>query len=213
MRVGSCGSLDCASGSSSSFAKPAPRRYISRVQIIDTAFPEVKVLVPRRFGDARGVFCETWSARKLESLGIRAAFVQDNHSISRHKGTVRGLHYQLPPFAQDKLVRVVRGSVLDVAVDIRRGSPTFGKFVADVLSLENWKQMWVPAGFAHGFVTLEDDSEVIYKVTNYYAPQHDRGILWNDPDIAVPWGVEAAAAILSDKDRKHPKLKEAADLF
>lgn len=183
------------------------------MQVIDTEIPAVKVLVPRRFGDARGLFCETYSRRAFEAAGLRFDFVQDNHSISAEAGTVRGLHFQLPPFAQDKLVRVVRGAAWDVAVDIRRSSPTFGRHVKVLLTAENWHQILVPAGFAHGFVTTEPNTEVIYKVTADYSPQHDRGILWNDPDLAIDWGVDPARAILSDKDRRHPPLKDAPELF
>jgi dTDP-4-dehydrorhamnose 3,5-epimerase len=140
-------------------------------------------------------------------------FVQDNHSLSAEKGVVRGLHFQLPPMAQDKLVRVIRGGILDIAVDIRRNSPTFGKHITAEITAENWKQILVPAGFAHGFVTLEPNTEVVYKVTNFYSPQHDRGIRWNDPALEIQWGIEESAAILSAKDKLHPNLAEAADLF
>jgi dTDP-4-dehydrorhamnose 3,5-epimerase len=133
-------------------------------------------------------------------------FVQDNQSLSVEKGVVRGLHYQSPPFAQDKLVRVVRGRILDVAVDIRKGSPTYGDHVAVELSAENWRQLLAPIGFAHGFVTLEPNTEVVYKVTNYYAPDHDHGVLWSDPEIGVDWGVSPEAAIVSDKDRAQPRF-------
>ena len=183
------------------------------MQITSTLIPDVKILTPRRFSDARGLFCETWSKSTLQSAGLSLDFVQDNHSISTEKGTIRGLHFQLPPFAQDKLIRVIRGSALDIALDIRRSSPTFGKHVAVLLTADNWQQILVPAGFAHGFVTLEPNTEVLYKVTRPYSAQHDRGIAWNDPDLAINWGVEGAAAILSDKDRNHPRLKDAPDLF
>jgi dTDP-4-dehydrorhamnose 3,5-epimerase len=183
------------------------------VQVIETELRGVKVLTPRRFDDPRGLFCETYSHRTLAEHGIEAAFVQDNHSISRPSWTLRGLHFQLPPFAQDKLVRVVRGKALDVVVDIRRSSPTFGRHVFVLLSADNWKQIFVPAGFAHGFVTLEPDTEVIYKVSNYYSAAHDRGILWNDPDLGIEWGVDPADAVLSDKDRRLPRLKDAKELF
>lgn len=183
------------------------------MQIIQTAIAEVKILVPRRFTDARGIFCETYSKRALAAAGIGLDFVQDNHSISLERGVVRGLHFQIPPFAQDKLVRVVRGSVLDVAVDIRRGSPTFGKHVGTILSADNWQQMLVPAGFAHGFCTLEANTEVLYKVTRFYSPEHDRGLLWNDPDLGIAWPVSPEEAKLSDKDLKHPRLRDAKDLF
>lgn len=164
----------------------------------------VMLLEPRKFGDHRGFFSETYNARALAAQGFDRVFVQDNHSLSAARGTVRGLHYQSPPFAQDKLVRVTRGAILDVAVDIRRGSPTYGDHVAVELSAENWRQLLVPAGFAHGFVTLTDDVEVMYKVTDYYAPDHDHGLLWSDPDLGIDWGLDAAAATLSDKDRAQP---------
>jgi dTDP-4-dehydrorhamnose 3,5-epimerase len=149
----------------------------------------------------------------LAERGIDVDFVQDNHSLSRLKGTVRGLHYQAPPFAQHKLVRVVRGSVLDVAVDLRLGSPTYGAHVAAVISAEAWNQILVPIGFAHGFCTLEPDTEVIYKVTDYYSPEHDHGILWNDPELGIAWPVSEAAAVLSPRDRRLPRLKEIASPF
>ena len=184
------------------------------MQIIPTEIPDVKVLVPKKFGDARGFFSETYSRKGLrEYAGIACEFVQDNHSLSAEVGVVRGLHYQVPPMAQDKLVRVVRGAILDVAVDIRKGSPTFGRHVAVVLSAENWKQIFVPVGFAHGFVTLEPNTEVVYKVSNYYAPAHERGVRWDDPALGIEWGIDAARAVLSNRDREHPPLKDAKDLF
>lgn len=183
------------------------------MQIIETAIPDVKILEPRRFADRRGVFCETYNRKTLASLGIDLEFVQDNQSISLERGVVRGMHFQLPPFAQAKLVRVVRGSVLDVVVDIRRGSATFGRHVSTVLSADNWRQVFVPAGFAHGFCTLEANTEVLYKVSAYYSPQHDRGILWNDPALGIDWPVLAGEAKLSEKDQKHPTLRESKDLF
>jgi len=183
------------------------------MELILTEISEVKVLVPKRHGDHRGFFSETWSRRALASVGIDVEFVQDNHSLSRERGVLRGLHYQLHPKAQDKLVRVIRGSILDVAVDIRRSSPTFGKHITHVISAENWRQIFVPAGFAHGFVTLEADTEVIYKVTADYSPEHERGILWNDPALGIDWGIESTQAILSPRDTKHPLLANQPDLF
>lgn len=171
------------------------------------------VLEPKKFGDHRGFFSETYNRARLAELGFDADFVQDNHSLSVEKGVVRGLHYQSPPFAQDKLVRVVRGAILDVAVDIRRGSPTWGDHVAVELSAENWRQLLVPKGFAHGFVTLEPDTEVVYKVTDVYAPKNDHGLLWSDPDLGIDWPVGAEAAILSDKDRVQPRLAELESPF
>lgn len=183
------------------------------MRIENLAIPEVKLLTPKIFRDARGFFSETWNERVLADAGISAHFVQDNHALSVDRGTLRGLHFQLAPRAQDKLVRAVRGSILDVAVDLRRASPTFGKSVSAVLSAENWSQIWVPKGFGHGYVTLEPDTEVVYKVTDYYSPEHDRGILWSDPALAISWGVAAGEVILSDKDRKQPLLADARDLF
>jgi len=184
------------------------------MQLIETAIPAVKVLVPKKLGDHRGFFSEIYSKQTLrELLGVELDFVQDNHSLSAETGVVRALHYQLPPKAQDKLIRVVRGSILDVAVDIRRGSPTFGKHVTSVLSAENWRQMFVPAGFAHGFVTLEPNTEVVYKVSDYWSAERERGIRWNDPDLGIDWGVTEASAVLSERDRNHPWFREQADLF
>jgi dTDP-4-dehydrorhamnose 3,5-epimerase len=183
------------------------------MELIETEIPAVKVLVPKKFGDHRGFFSEVYSDKLLAGLGVDARFVQDNHSLSAEKGVVRGLHYQLPPMAQDKLIRVVRGAIMDVAVDIRRGSPTFGRHVSCLLSAENWKQMFVPAGFAHGFATLEPNTEVLYKVTNYYSPSHERGVRWNDPKLGINWHVGEGDAVLSERDRKHPMLAEMSDLF
>lgn len=181
--------------------------------VIPTAIPEVKVLVPKKFGDHRGFFSEVYSRRQLAEVGIVADFVQDNHSLSAERGVVRGLHYQIAPMAQAKLIRVVRGAILDVAVDIRRGSPTFGHHVTEVLSAENWKQVFVPVGFAHGFATLEAGTEVIYKVTSDYSPTHERGIRWNDPKLGIDWTIAADQAVLSPRDLVHPMFDDAADLF
>ena len=145
--------------------------------------------------------------------GIELDFVQDNHSLSADHGTVRGLHFQTPPYAQDKLVRVVKGAIFDVAVDLRKGSPTLGQHVSTVISAEEWNQILVPIGFAHGFCTLEPNTEVIYKVTNFYVPAYDKGCLWNDPDLGIDWPVDAVAAIVSDKDQSYPKLSELPDYF
>jgi len=175
--------------------------------------PDIKLVVPTRHRDGRGFFSETYHMRALADAGITAEFVQDNHSLSVAKGVVRGLHFQTAPHAQDKLVHVTRGAILDVAVDIRRGSPTYGRHVAVVLSAENWQQLWVPVGFAHGFCTLEPNTEVLYKVTDYYAPECDRGLAWDDPALGIDWPVAAEAAILSDKDRRHPRLAELPAYF
>ncbi|KQZ81977.1 dTDP-4-dehydrorhamnose 3,5-epimerase [Mesorhizobium sp. Root157] len=169
-------------------------------------------IAPRKFGDDRGFFSETYNARAFAEAGVTLGFVQDNHSFSAAAGVLRGLHYQLPPRAQDKLVRVTRGRVFDVAVDIRHGSPTFAKWVGIELSTQKWNQILVPAGFAHGFVTLEPDTEVIYKVTDYYAPEQDRSIRFDDPQIGIQWPVDIAGVQLSEKDRAAPVLA-MADVF
>lgn len=181
--------------------------------IIALAIPAVRILRPKKFGDNRGFFSEVYSKKALAAAGIDIDFVQDNHSLSAEKGTVRGLHFQEPPFAQDKLLRVVRGKVFDVAVDLRRKSPTYGRHVSTVLSAEEWNQILVPIGFAHGFMTLEPDTEVIYKVSNDYAPVHDRGVLWNDPDLAIAWPLPSSEAVLSDKDRKQPRFADLVSPF
>ena len=173
----------------------------------------VRELTPKKHGDHRGFFSETYNKRALGEAGIHIEFVQDNHSLSAEKGTVRGLHFQTPPFAQDKLVRVTRGAVFDVAVDLRRGSPSYGRHASAVLSAEAWNQLLVPVGFAHGFMTLEPDTEVIYKVSHYYAPDHDEGLLWNDPDLGIDWPLGLDMAVLSEKDRNLPRLKEIESPF
>ncbi len=175
--------------------------------------PDVKVLTPKKNGDHRGFFSEVYNRKTLAEAGIDITFVQDNHAFSAEKGTVRGLHFQIPPFAQDKLVRVVRGSVFHVAVDLRRGSPTYGQHVSVVLSAEEWNQILVPIGFAHGLMTLEPDTEVIYKVSNYYAPDHDKGLLWNDPALGIEWPVAEDEAILSAKDKVQPRLADLPPYF
>jgi dTDP-4-dehydrorhamnose 3,5-epimerase len=183
------------------------------VKVESLAIPDVKLITPRKFGDDRGFFSETWNEKSLGDAGISARFVQDNHAFSATAGTLRGLHFQLPPMAQDKLVRVTRGAVLDVAVDIRRSSPTFGGHVSAVLSDRNWSQLWVPKGFAHGYCTLEPDTEVIYKVTEYYSPAHDRGMQWDDPALAITWPVTRDTVQLSDKDKIQLPLAGAPALF
>ena len=181
--------------------------------IEDTALAGVKIVTPKKFGDARGFFSETYNRQVFARSGLDLEFVQDNQSLSAEVGTIRGLHFQSPPFAQDKLVRVVRGAILDVAVDIRRSSPTFGQHVAVELSRENWRQLLVPIGFAHGFVTLEPDTEVIYTVTNYYSPANDLGLAFDDPALGIDWRVDLSRAVLSDKDRRHPKLADLPHVF
>ena len=178
----------------------------------ELGLPGVYEITPARFGDSRGFFSETYCAPRLAERGIDLAFVQDNHSLSKAAGVLRGLHYQLPPFAQDKLIRVVRGAILDVAVDIRRNSPTFGAWLALEVSAEKWNQILVPKGYAHGFVTLVADTEVVYKVTELYAPKHERSIRFDDPAIGIDWRVPADGITLSDKDRKAPLLADA-DVF
>jgi dTDP-4-dehydrorhamnose 3,5-epimerase len=174
-----------------------------------TAIPDVMVVEPKVFGDDRGFFYESFNQQAFNAAtGTDYQFVQDNHSRSS-KGVLRGLHYQLPPHAQGKLVRVVRGAVWDVAVDIRQGSPTFGRWVAEELTEYSHKQFWIPPGFAHGFVVLSESADFLYKTTNYYAPQSDRGIVWNDPQIAIAWPDLGMEWLLSDKDRKQPVLKDA----
>jgi dTDP-4-dehydrorhamnose 3,5-epimerase len=170
-------------------------------------------IVPKRHVDDRGWFSEIFHEKRLRDLGITCRFVQDNQAISRRAGTLRGLHFQLPPAAQAKLVSVLRGRILDVAVDIRSGSPTFGKYVSIELSAENGRQLYIPVGFAHGYLTLEDDVVLVYKVSDYYAPAYDSGICWNDPDIAIPWPFKDTDIIASDKDRRLPVLKEFASPF
>jgi dTDP-4-dehydrorhamnose 3,5-epimerase len=173
----------------------------------------VRVIVPPKFGDDRGFFSETYSASRLAEHGITDAFIQDNHSWSRDVGTVRGLHFQTPPYAQAKLVRVTRGRLVDIVVDIRRASPTFGQHVAIEISAAAWNQIYVPIGFAHGLCTLEPDTEVVYKVTAPYAAAHDKGILWNDPALGIDWPVAADAAVLSAKDKVQPRLADLPDYF
>lgn len=183
------------------------------MRIVDTAIPDVKIVLPVRHGDGRGFFSEVYRRDALAAAGVDIDFVQDNHSLSAAAGTVRGLHFQTDPAAQGKLIRVTRGAIFDVAVDIRRGSPTFGRHVAVTLTAEDWNQLWIPRGFAHGFCTTRPDTEVIYKVTSYYSPTHDKGLLWDDPALGIPWPVGKEAAMLSDRDRRHPRLSELVDLF
>ena len=181
------------------------------MQIIDTAIPDVKIIVPDVFGDARGYFFESWNAARYAEAGIDCNFVQDNESKSRF-GVLRGLHYQAAPYTQAKLVRVIEGAVLDVAVDIRKGSPTFGKYAAVELSAENKYQLFVPRGFAHGFVVLSEEAVFAYKCDNTYMPSHERGIAFNDPALGIDWKVELDKFILSPKDMKNPLLADA-ELF
>jgi dTDP-4-dehydrorhamnose 3,5-epimerase len=183
------------------------------MQVTDTALPEIKLIQPLRHGDARGYFSEVYREDALRRAGIEIDFVQDNQSMSADLGVVRGLHFQIPPMAQAKLIRVITGAILDVAVDIRWGSPTYGRHVAMVLSAEEGNQLLVPEGFAHGFCTLEPNSTVIYKVNRYYAPENDRGLLWNDPALGIDWRLANIQPVLSDKDTKHPTLAELPRYF
>lgn len=176
------------------------------MKITKTTIEGVVILEPQVFGDHRGFFMESWNKRRMEEAGLFYDFVQDNHSSSTVKGTLRGIHFQKGEMSQAKLVRCVRGAVLDVAVDLRKNSPTYKKWVAVELSAENKKQLLIPRGFGHGFLTLTDHVEFMYKADNYYAPEADAGIRWNDPDINVNWGIEAP--ILSEKDAKNPFLKD-----
>lgn len=183
------------------------------MQVERLSIADVLLITPKKHGDDRGFFSETFRVDALVDHGIIAPFVQDNHVRSTQKGVLRGLHYQTPPHAQGKLVRCSRGAILDVGVDIRIGSPTYGQHVAVELSAANWRQLWVPPGFAHGYVTLEDDCEVIYKVTHYYAPDCDRGIAWDDPALRIDWRLATTDIILSDKDKRQPKLDAAEPAF
>lgn len=178
------------------------------MDVEETAIAEVLVITPRRLGDARGYFEETWNRRAFADIGIDVDFVQDNHSLSAATGVIRGLHFQHSPAAQGKLIRVVSGRIYDVAVDVRPGSPTYGAHVGIEISAESGRQMWVPAGFAHGFCTLEPDTAVVYKVTSYYDPNCDRGIAFDDPEIGIDWPVDRTHAVISDRDRLHPRLAE-----
>jgi dTDP-4-dehydrorhamnose 3,5-epimerase len=183
------------------------------MQVLETDIADVKLLKPVRHVDSRGFFSEVFRENVLREQGIDIHFVQDNHSLSASKGVVRGLHFQFPPFAQVKLVRVTSGAIFDVAVDIRWGSPSFGRHVAAVLSAGDWNQMLIPEGFAHGYCTLEQNTEVIYKVSAYYSPEHDRGLLWSDPALGIAWPVSPDEALISDRDRKHPALSGLPRFF
>jgi dTDP-4-dehydrorhamnose 3,5-epimerase len=177
------------------------------------AIEDVILLTPPRFSDARGFFSETWQQERYAEAGIAGPFVQDNHAFSWRRGTVRALHAQIAPNVQGKLVRVVRGAIWDVAVDIRVGSPSYGKHVAATLSAENWQQLWIPGGFLHGYCTLTPDTEVIYKTTAPWDRGAERGVIWDDPALAVPWPVSRAEAILSDKDLELPRLADCPGWF
>jgi len=181
--------------------------------VTETEIPDVKLIAAKKFGDTRGFFAETFNFERYREAGIVLNAVQDNHSLSGPVGTVRGLHFQIAPKSQAKLVRVVRGAVFDVAVDLRKGSPTFGKHVSAIISADAWNQFYIPHGFAHGFCTLEPDTEFLYKVDDYYSPDHERGIQWDDPDLGIEWPVEAGKALLSAKDTGNPRLADLPDYF
>lgn len=175
--------------------------------------PEIVLIIPRKFGDHRGYFMETFRENLFQEHAGPVRFVQDNRSLSAEAGTVRGLHFQLPPRALGKLVSCTAGALLDVAVDIRKGSPTYGQHVSAELTAENGVQLWVPAGFAHGFCTLMPNTIISYKVTDYYSPEHDRGLLWNDPALGIDWPVSGENAVLSEKDRHQPTLADLPTSF
>ena len=176
------------------------------ITVEETKLPGVYIITPKAFGDNRGWFMESYSKKDLEEAGITADFVQDNRSFSSKKGIIRGLHFQRSPKTQAKLLSCIRGEIMDVAVDLRKDSPTYKQWVSVVLSAENRKQIYIPKGFAHGFVTLSDDVEIMYKCDEFYAPETDGGIRWNDPDVGVEWGI--TDPVLSDKDKNHPFLSE-----
>ena len=179
--------------------------------ITPTAIPDVKLLEPRRFHDERGFLSEVFNEHTLRDAGLEFRVAQENHSHSARAGTIRGLHFQLPPQGQAKLVRVARGAVLDVAVDLRHSSPTFGRHVSAVLSAENWCQLFVPVGFAHGFCTLEPDTTVVYLLSEVYAPELERGVRFDDPEIGIEWPVDGAGALVSERDRALPYLAQLMD--
>ena len=183
------------------------------MQVEDTDIPGIKILRPVRRADSRGFFSEIYRESIFQEQEINCHFVQENHSLSASRGVVRGLHFQIPSSAQAKLLRVTAGSIFDVAVDIRWGSPSYGRHFAAVLSAADWNQIFIPEGFAHGYCTLEPDTEVIYKVNAYYSPEHDRGLLWNDPALGIVWPVSTDKALVSDKDRTHPVLSHLPRYF
>jgi dTDP-4-dehydrorhamnose 3,5-epimerase len=183
------------------------------MHIEQTSLPGVVIITPARHGDPRGFFSESWNRRRMEEAGIAIDFVQDNHSLSEQVGTVRGLHFQSPPHAQAKLVRCGRGALFDVAVDIRRGSPTYGQWAGVELTFENGRQLLIPEGFLHGFVTRAPMTEIIYKCSDYYAPDCDGAVRFDDPEIGIDWGIDPASAVLSAKDAKAPLLRDFVSPF
>ena len=186
---------------------------MSHLQVENLSLPDVLRITPPRHGDARGYFSETYNQAAFAKAGIPAAFIQDNQSFSRDRGTIRGLHFQTPPFAQAKLVRVLRGSIFDVAVDLRRASPTRGKSIGVTLGADEGSQLFVPAGFAHGFCTLEPNTEVLYKVDTSYSREHERALLWNDPALGIAWPIGAHEVILNERDRNALPLHALPDCF
>ena len=182
------------------------------MKFLKTALPGVLVIEPDIFTDSRGFFLESYQRELFRKNGITVDFVQDNHSASS-RGVLRGLHYQVPPRAQAKLVRVVRGAAFDVVVDLRKDSKTFGRPACETLSAENRKMLYIPPGFAHGFLSLEEGTELLYKVSDLYSPEHERGILWSDPALAIPWPKTGAGYMLSEKDKKYPTLAQAEKVF
>lgn len=183
------------------------------MEVLSSHFRDVKLLRPKRHADSRGFFSEAYSKRAYAEIGIDNEFIQDNHSLSRKRGVLRGLHFQVAPFAQAKLLRVLRGAVFDVVVDVRKKSPSYGQHVATVLSAEDWNQIFIPAGFAHGFCTLQAETEILYKVDHYYSPVHEGGIRWNDPALGIAWPISASEAELSEKDKTLPLLAELGHVF
>ncbi len=183
------------------------------MEIAESEIVGVRIIRPRTFADSRGAFHETYSKRRYAEAGIEDEFVQDNHVLSRGKGTIRGLHFQTPPFVQAKLVWVVRGAVWDVVVDLRHGSPTFGRHQGIRLAAGGGEQIYVPQGLAHGYCTLEPDTEIVYKVSADYAPDHENGVLWNDPGLAIPWPVTGEEAIIAERDQNLPRLDELPQIF
>ena len=183
------------------------------MEIERLTIPEVILFYPEKHQDKRGYFSETYNKKSLIDLGVNIDFKQDNHALSYSKGTIRGLHFQIPPFDQDKLIRVIAGAIYDVAVDIRFNSPTFGQYVSAIIDSKKCNQILVPSGFAHGLCTLDPNTEVIYKVNNYYSQQHDKGIVWDDSAIGINWPVADADVVVSEKDLKLPLLSDLPSYF
>jgi dTDP-4-dehydrorhamnose 3,5-epimerase len=204
--LAACHHADCVTGRKLQL-------WVTNVNVRPLAIPGVMLIEPTAFWDERGFFSETFNERVLAAGGLQLRFVQDNHSLSVRPGVVRGLHFQIPPHAQDKLVRVTRGAIFDVAVDLRVGSPTYGRHVSATISADNWLQILVPKGFAHGFCTLEPNTEVLYKVTDYYTPDTERGVRWDDPALGIEWPVSTSEAILSPKDATLPPLSSLPPYF